>query len=103
MDEHRRWATIRPAGIGQHDAYRDEAQVSELRELVFRLRAEAGLTQAELAERMGTTQSAIARLEGGGARPSLRTLGKLAAALGQELSITIGPARNPDGSTVVIG
>lgn len=55
-----------------------------------RLRTEAGLTQAELAGRMGTTQSAIARMEGGGARPSLETLEKLAAAVGQELVVGVG-------------
>lgn len=54
-------------------AYEDEARITEFRELVYRLRTEAGLTQAELAERMGTTQSAIARMEGGGSRPSLET------------------------------
>lgn len=41
-------------------AYDDEARISAFRELVYRLRTEAGFTQAELAERMGTTQSAIA-------------------------------------------
>lgn len=71
-------------------AYEDEARISEFRELVHRLRAEAGLTQAELAERMGTTQSAIARVEGGGTRPTLETLEKLAGAVGQELVVGVG-------------
>jgi DNA-binding XRE family transcriptional regulator len=55
-------------------AYEDEARISAFRALVHRLRTEAGLTQADLAGRMGTTQSAIARMEGGGparaSRPS---------------------------------
>ncbi len=70
--------------------YADEARISEFRELAYRLRTEAGLTQAELATRMGTTQSAIARMEGGGARPSLETLEKLATAVGQELVVGVG-------------
>lgn len=44
-------------------AYEDEARISAFRSLVHCLRTEAGLTQAELAGRMGTTQSAIARME----------------------------------------
>ena len=68
----------------------DEARVSAFRELVFRLRTEAGLTQAELAERMGTTQSAVARLEGGGTRPTLETLEKVAVAVGGELVVGVG-------------
>jgi transcriptional regulator with XRE-family HTH domain len=68
----------------------DEARISRFRELVFRLRTEAGLTQAELARRMGTTQSAIARIEGGGARPSLDTLERLAGAVGKELVVGVG-------------
>ncbi len=71
-------------------AYADEARISEFRELAYKLRTEAGLTQAELAERMGTTQSAIARLEGGGTRPTLETLEKLASAVGQELVVAVG-------------
>jgi transcriptional regulator with XRE-family HTH domain len=71
-------------------AYDDEARISAFRELVHRLRTEAGLTQAELAERMGTTQSAIARMEGGGVRPTLETLEKLAAAVGGELVVGVG-------------
>ena len=71
-------------------AYDDEARISAFRELVHRLRTEARLTQAELAERMGTTQSAIARMEGGGVRPTLETLEKLAAAVGGELVVGVG-------------
>lgn len=37
-------------------AYEDEARLSAFRELVYRLRTEAGLTQLGLAEKMGTAQ-----------------------------------------------
>jgi DNA-binding XRE family transcriptional regulator len=72
-------------------AYEDEARIAAFRELAHRLRTEAGLTQAQLAERMGTTQSAIARMEGGGSQPSLDTLEKLARAVGADLVIGFGP------------
>lgn len=51
------------------------------RELVA-TRARAGLTQAEVAERMGTTQSVVARLEGGRRQPSMRTVQRYAQAIG---------------------
>ncbi len=54
--------------------------------------ARAGLSQAELAERMKTSQSAIARLESGRSRPSVRTLEKLAAATGAKLRISLSAA-----------
>lgn len=50
------------------------------------------LTQAQISEGMGTTQSAIARLEGGGTKPTLQTPENLAAAAGLDLVIAIGPA-----------
>jgi ribosome-binding protein aMBF1 (putative translation factor) len=59
---------------------------------VIGARAGAGLTQGELAERMGTTQSAIARLEGGRSRPSTSTLEKLAKATGTRLKIEFEPS-----------
>lgn len=55
-------------------------------------RARAGLTQAELAERMGTSQSAVARLESGAAKPSVATLEKLARATGSKLRIALEEA-----------
>ena len=80
----------RPLTDAGRAAYEDEARIAAFRELVYRLRAQAGLTQSELAERMGTTQSAIARMEGGGARPNLETLEKLATAVGAELVVGVG-------------
>ena len=72
------------------EAAADEARISAFRDLVYRLRNDAGLTQAELASRMGTTQSAIARMEGGGTRPTLETLEKLASAVGADLVVGVG-------------
>lgn len=55
----------------------------------LKARAAAGITQAEVAERIGTTQSAIARLESGSGKhsPSLATLQKYAHALGCRLEL----------------
>lgn len=72
------------------EAAADEARITAFRELVYQLRHDAGLTQAELADRMGTTQSAIARMEGGGTRPTLETLEKLATAVGADLVVGVG-------------
>ena len=54
-------------------------------------RSAAGLTQEEIAARMGTTQSAIARLEGGKVSPSLDTLYKYAQAAGVRPVISFEP------------
>lgn len=60
-----------------------------LGELIYDLRTAAGLSQRELAERMGTTQSVISRLEeGGGARNRLDTLARVATALDRHLVIS---------------
>jgi ribosome-binding protein aMBF1 (putative translation factor) len=58
---------------------------------VIDARATAGLTQLQLAERMDTTQSVIARLESGRTRPSTQTLERLAAATGTRLRISFEP------------
>jgi transcriptional regulator with XRE-family HTH domain len=56
-------------------------------------RTRAGLTQEQVAQRMKTTQAVIARLEGGGSRPSTRTLERYAAATGSRLKISFEPER----------
>ena len=50
-------------------------------------RREEGLTQKELSERSGITQADISRLENGNANPSIRTLQRLANAMGKTLKI----------------
>lgn len=53
------------------------------------LRLGAGLTQAGLAARLGTTQSAVARLEAGGQKLSLTALKRVAAELGCSVQLVI--------------
>ena len=60
-----------------------------LGQLIYDLRTEASLTQRELAERMGTTQSVISRLEeGGGVRNRIDTLARVATALDRHLIVS---------------
>jgi len=58
-------------------------------DLVILHRSRTGITQEALAERMGTSVSAISRLESGFHVPSLETLRKLAEALGGRVKIDI--------------
>jgi ribosome-binding protein aMBF1 (putative translation factor) len=59
----------------------------ELAKAIIEARTQAGLTQNQLARKMKTTQSVIARLEGGRAHPSTKTLERLAKATGTQLKI----------------
>jgi transcriptional regulator with XRE-family HTH domain len=73
-----------------YDTLEDElALASQLIEA----RSRAGFTQADVAERMGTSQSTVARLESGGAKPSLSTLKRFAQATGARVRITLEPKR----------
>lgn len=76
-----------------------------LGQLIYDLRTEAGLSQRALAERMGTTQSVISRLEeGGGAKNRLDTLARVATALNRHLVVSFPekvPARLKDAIQVV--
>ena len=58
---------------------------------VIDVRNRAGLTQEDLARKMGTTQPVVARLESGRSRPSMRTLERLADATGSRLLISFAP------------
>jgi DNA-binding XRE family transcriptional regulator len=62
-------------------AYEAMAPEFEIARELIAARARAGLTQAQVASRMGTTQSVVARLEGG-KLPSIRTLQRYAKATG---------------------
>lgn len=67
--------------------YEEEKTRSQIAGLVHTARQRAGLTQAELAAKVGTTQSVIARLESGSDQrtPSLALLARIAAALDARL------------------
>lgn len=64
---------------------------AQIAERVSEARLAKGLSQRELAERCGTTQSAIARLERGGRPPRIDTLLRIAEALDCELIVELRP------------
>jgi DNA-binding XRE family transcriptional regulator len=68
---------------------------NQLKSQMIAARIRAGLTQKELAKRMGTHQPAIARLENGRSLPSIGTLRKLAEITGSRLILRLdGPMRS---------
>jgi transcriptional regulator with XRE-family HTH domain len=82
----------RPVVKAEYDSQTEEfALLDEL----LKARRQAGLTQAEVAARMGTQTPAVARLEGGGGSrrhsPSVATLRKYAQAVGCRLEIRLRP------------
>jgi ribosome-binding protein aMBF1 (putative translation factor) len=77
-----------PEYMKEYDALEEEFALAEAL-----MRARADLSQAELAKRMGTSQSAIARLESGRSRPSTRTLRKFAEATGMKLRFVFEPVK----------
>lgn len=85
-------ALSRPEVRREHDRLEDEFS---LLDEILKARAAAGLTQSEVAQRIGTTQSAIARLESGSGRhsPSIATLQRYANALGCKLKIKLVKTR----------
>lgn len=68
--------------------------------IVKQAREAAGLSQAQLAERMGTTQSAIARLESPSSNPRIDTLDRAVAAAGRGLKLSIGAAPRVDETMI---
>ncbi|UUX51946.1 helix-turn-helix domain-containing protein [Nisaea acidiphila] len=61
----------------------------EVARKIIAARTKAGLTQQALAERMNTSRSTIARLEGGKTLPSLETVRRVARATGTEIRLSI--------------
>jgi ribosome-binding protein aMBF1 (putative translation factor) len=74
-----------PEFVREYEALEEEFALAYA---LIKARSDAGLTQEELAKRMGTTQSAVARLEGGKSKPSTTTLAKFAAATGTKLRVS---------------
>jgi transcriptional regulator with XRE-family HTH domain len=71
----------------------ETAQTKNLKIIFYKAVAkEAGLTQDQVAKKMGTTQSAVARLEKGRPLPSMTSLQKYAAATNSKLILQLAPA-----------
>ena len=90
MRAHSKWEHIKRSRMAEPEvqaACEGAARAIALGEQVRALREARGLSQAELARRVGTSQSAIARLEAGGVDPKLDTLTRLGRALDAELVI----------------
>lgn len=73
------------------DAYAGMEDEFALAAALMAARAQADLTQEQVAERMNTTQTVIARLESGRGKPSTRTLERYAEATGTKLKISFEP------------
>jgi ribosome-binding protein aMBF1 (putative translation factor) len=84
-DLHARWLRGDAEYRVTHAASEDEFALASA---LIGARAGAGLSQAELAGRMGTSQAAIARMESGRSLPSSRTLRRFAEATGTTLRIS---------------
>ncbi|HZF26222.1 MAG TPA: helix-turn-helix transcriptional regulator [Steroidobacteraceae bacterium] len=84
---HKRWSR-KPSYRRAYDALREEFIIAQA---MIGARQRAGLTQTELARRIKTTQSVIARLESGRALPSGRTLQRFARATGSRLAVRFEP------------
>ena len=84
---HRRW-TKDPEYRKVHEELAPEFALARA---LIEARTRADLTQAELAKRMKTTQSTVARLESGRVHPSTRTLERIARATGTQLRISFEP------------
>jgi ribosome-binding protein aMBF1 (putative translation factor) len=96
MANYSRWDDVKRKRPEPSAELRNEVgQDFALGQLIYDLRTGAGLSQRALAERMGTTQSVISRLEeGGGANNRLDTLARVAIALDRHLVVSF-PAKVP--------
>jgi predicted transcriptional regulator len=70
-------------------AYADMEEEFQLARELIKARIRSGLTQKQLAEKMGTTQSSVARLESGSSLPSIRSLKRYAYATGSKIRIVL--------------
>ena len=98
---------FRTRALARPDVKREYDRIGgefEFLDEILRARAAAGLTQADVAARIGTTQSAVARLESADAKhsPSIATLQRYASALGCTLQVRLvrdrGVTRRPTGT-----
>ncbi len=89
----RRLATMTATERAEFDQTYDATRLAlEVGDQVRDAREAAGLSQRELAARMGTSQAAVARLEAGGTGATLTTLQKVAGALDLKVTVELSTA-----------
>ncbi len=92
MTERQSWSGMRERRMQSpeaRDAYEMSRRAHEFGVVIRAQRERQGMTQAQVATIIATSQSAIARLEAGGVQPTLETLSRLSAALG--IRLVVGP------------
>jgi HTH-type transcriptional regulator/antitoxin HipB len=98
MGSRQSWSELRAkrlAGPAAKAGYERARLAFGLAEQVRAFRLDKGLSQEELAQRIGSTQPAIARLEAGGLSPTLGTLERIAEALDLRLDIRFARTSSP--------
>lgn len=87
----------RPLRGGVKKGYDEAHEAMGVGYLILKARAAAGLTQTQLAKKIGSSQPMVARWESGAQVPSVRTLVKVAQATGYELAVGLRePTKRPD-------
>ena len=98
MSQRNTWQALkarRPDTPERRAGYERARRAHELGAKVRAMREARGISQSELAQRMGTTQSVIARLELGGVEPRFDTLERVGAALDMDLVVDFRPHTAP--------
>ncbi len=90
--EHKEKRPLRGAAARAYEDARRELGVGYL---ILQARAAVGISQRELARRIGTSQPTIARWESGAQVPSVRSLSRIARATGFELTVGLRDVRKP--------
>jgi ribosome-binding protein aMBF1 (putative translation factor) len=81
-----------PEYVAAYEALEEEFALATA---LVQARAQAEMTQEQVARAMGTTQAAVARLESGRSMPSTRTLARFAEATGTRLRFSFEPLKKP--------
>lgn len=92
FDDLKKELLARPDVRAAYDALAEEFSIAEA---LIRARTEADMTQAEVAAKMRTSQSYVAKLEGGRVSPSMKALQRYAEATGARLKISLERGATP--------
>ena len=88
LDELKRKAFQNPEVKAEYDRLEPEFRLASI---LIEARTKAGLSQEQLAQRMGMKQAGVARIESGRYNPSMKTLQRYAEATGHKLQISMEP------------